>query len=476
MFNKLFFSLFKVLDLFTFGFTSKVVMGLNAVVPLTPLTQTQAGVAGLTAVAYNKKLADEPVLGSVWDKLIGHVQVDNFGRVLKVPSGSVFLQTDTKLKGSIPHEIRIGLDRPYHECPRLGRNQNMLGFEENQRWKWTTLNYNEVKKSFMYWGWGVDANDQEYYNAMRNVTPKAKFYHAELRDQRIQEAICLSIERTLTMPPVNRSQQVNPHVFVCNTALGGQPVYHPQTVIQTATGACCTTPTYRNTYIERIGDALFAATNSGANPEFCYLDVEQLLALDYHCRQTLKMPALRIAGKEYRLFVVPDSVATWLANPNNTQSLGAAWVQYAALPTEVQSLPGVLGAVRNLLIVENLRHPTVTLGGADEAWTLEFGFMYPGNNDCRNMAAYSSDSADLNYVFDVGYVLGQNGLFEWIANALRYNLKESTEYQKINGLGTILNGGIQLIIYDNDTNTPTSFYHNGTCLVLMAKPVLVTLQ
>ena len=447
-----------------------------ATVPTTPRTFTQQGVNGLTAKAYNKRLNEESVLGSVWDKLQGMVTVDALNKNLdSIPENIIFMKIETKLQGEIPNSIQLGMERPYNEAPRLGSAEAMLGQEENRRWKELTVYYNEIKKSFKFFGWGINANDQDFYGkVMKKVSPGAIKYFAELRDQRIHEALILTKEKALTKTPVSASQQFNPNIFIPNTDLGNMPSYDADATTVSGAGTYPFSDSMIGDYPEHIGDRLYAATNSGANPAYAYLNVESLLALDYHCAQTLKMPTINIGGTNCRILVLPSSQATRLCNPANTGSLGALWQEVANLNTEIQSLPGIMGKVRELLIVENQRFPTITLGGSDGSWTLQPGYMYPGNNDGRNSTTWSNTSGDLNYVFDVGYVLGPNAMVEWVANPLQYNLKETTEYGQIQGQGAYTNAGIQLCVYDEDTETDTSYYQNSSCLVLMTKPQLVT--
>jgi hypothetical protein len=148
----------------------------------------------------------------------------------------------------------------------------------------------------------------------------------------------------------------------------------------------------------------------------------------------------------------------------------------SGLPSQLQELPGVLGMIRSLLIIENDRFPTLTLGGANGSWTFNPGYMHCGNNDGRNTACFSNTSGDLNYAFHLGYVLTQNAVVEWVAKNLDYGLKETTEYEKIVGIGSKTEAGIQLAMFDNDTPTDTTYYHNASCIVPIAAPIIITVK
>ncbi len=445
-----------------------------ATVPGTPSNFTTKGVVALTPIKFlNTVLGQESVLGSVWDVLSSMVTAEGPDyKINQVPRNSVAMKLDTGLQGKIPSQIKVAFHRPYQECPREGTTNEMLGYEEDSRWKYMHLYYNEIKKSFKFFGWGKFANEHDYYNGLKRVSPDIINWWAEYHDKRVQEAILMRYERALTENDTNLLQQFNPNWFIPNTAVCGQPAYDKHDLTH-EDGECPCGDTFSGHWVETIGDALFAATNSGANPEYCRMLVEGLIALDWYAANTIKMPLINVGGEMCRLYVCPSDMAAVLVNPFLDGTLGA--IHKSGLPKELQmKFPGIIGKVRNLLVNENMRYPTITLGGSDGAWTLTPNFVYPGNNDCRNLDCFSNTSGDLNYVFNIGYVLGPNAYVEWIANPLEYTLKETTEYQKIVGQGSRTCAGIQLAVYDNDTKTDTSWYHNASIIVPTSAQNIVT--
>ena len=444
--------------------------------PTSPISATASAtsVNDLIPQLFNKQLAEESVLGSIYDKLSGMATVTG-DKSVEMPYSSILMKVETSLGGSTPQKIQIGMEQPLQNCPRLGTEQALLGNEENVRMKQMTVYYNEIKHAMKYFGWGYYSNEQEFYGQLKRVTPKLINYFAELRDQRIQEAILMTYEEALVVAPhTSNAQMFNPNWFVPNTAVCNQPSYDSTALSKSVDGTCPTSDTWTGDFVEVLGDALYAATNDTANPEYCMLMVEGLLGLEQWLAQTVKMPKVKVGGKELWVYAMPSSHAKVFKNPFQTGSGGALFTQ--GLPTEVLNYPGVIGAFGNLLIVENERFPTLTLGGADGFWSLQAGFMYPGNNDGRNTDCFSNTSGSLNYVFDVGYVLGKDALIEWIANPLKMNLKETTEYEQIVGQAAYTCAGIQLVKYDNDTKSDTTYYCNGSAIVPVAAPAIITVK
>jgi hypothetical protein len=446
-------------------------------VPATGTSLAGASASALRAVAFNKQLQEESILGSIWDKLSDTVKVDPMNaNIDQVPMNTLLLKIESTLQGKIPTAVVIGMKRPYSECPRLGPSQRILGYEEKSKWRYTSARYNEIKKGVTDFGWGMYSNEQEFYDNLKKVTPGMIQYFAELHDQRVHEALMMTMEKCLITDPWTAfSQQFNPNWFVPNTQIQSMPAYDSAALSVAVAGTCPQSDTLTGDFVEDIGDALFKATNSGANPEYCQLLVDGLIALDFHARQNIKMPKVKIGKGLYRVLVLPSSMGAVLKNPKVNGSIAEA-LKYtlSSADPKVLELPMLLGIIGDMIIVENERYPTLTLGGMANGWTLQPGFMYPGNNDGRNTGAWSNASGDLNYVFHMGFLLGQNALIEFVANPLKYNLKEFTEYEQIVGQAGWTGAGLQLPVFDQDTKTDLSYYLNSSILVPIAAPSLVT--
>ena len=443
----------------------------NVVAPTAPSTLTDMSAIALQMKAFNKTLRTESVLHDVFEKLVGDIRTDPRG--IQIPE-AIFLRLEQPPQGT--HSAVVPLLKSLELAPREGNLETMLGNEENLRLKHLTVFYNEIKKSVASFGWGIDYNDLSYMNVYGQINPLMTRFFAEWRGRRIREASLLTVARELTKSPISIVQHFTPNIFVANTLLGSMPTFDTTAHLVT-TGAYPVHDKFEDAtaadeYIESIGDALEAATNAGANGEFANMDVQDLLALAWHVEHNLLIEPIMIDGQPTHIFLIPSNHAVKLSDPTTTGTLGDVWKSVTYLTKKEQDIPAVLGRVKNLLLVSDSRYPTVKKAGLDSDWTLEVGFLNPGRNDGRIHTAFADGT---NEVWDIGFVYGKGALVEWVSNPLKY-ATEQTEYGQLQGKGAFQMAGIQMAVFDEDTQTNTSFQQNSSCAVFMSKADLVTVQ
>jgi hypothetical protein len=172
-------------------------------------------------------------------------------------------------------------------------------------------------------------------------------------------------------------------------------------------------------------------------------------------------------------------------NPIQAGSMGSLWTSVSNLSKEEASYPGMLGRYDCLYFVVDDRAPTLTVTGASGSYAIQPGFAQPGNNDDRNLLPWSNASGTENYVFDMNYVLGSEGIAEWIVDS-ETMVDEYANYKQDLGKGLYTCGGIQLATFDKDTpddaNNSASTglgktgIHRGTCLVLSSRRSIATIR
>jgi len=400
---------------------------------------------------------------------------------------TIFMQFFTPPKAA--HSFTFALTTPLQKAPQEGNEENMLGNEEDLDLLHLTLRYNEIKKAVAHRGWGIDYNDLSWTGIYGTITPKLQKFYQELRGRRIREALMLIYASELTKSPVSLTQQFNSNIFICNTAIGSMPQWDVGALTATA-GSVDTLGYYPdktfsglNTYVEYIAASMMTASGTGTTST-ATLTVNQLASLELYCRTRLQMEPITMGGTKGYVFLVPADVAAYLCNPKESGSMGDVWQATAALSKEEQSIPGMLGRYRSLWFVEDDRAPTLTVSGSAGSYTLQPGFVQPGNNDDRNLNPWSNVSGSVNYVWEVGFVLGASALAEWIVDKLAY-AQESTEYGKFLGKGSYSSGGIQLCRFDKDTPDDAddsggtaagkTIIQRGSCMVLISRrPVAAT--
>lgn len=450
------------------------------VTPATPTSIVAMGAAALQIKAYNTKLRTESILNDVFEKLSAVIDYSEKGA--NVPD-AIFLKLEKAVTGA--HSITLPLVMRLSGAPTYG-NTVLIGQEESLVLRHMTVYYNLIRKAVATEQYGVNANDVSAYDLYGQIGPLMVDYFAELRGKRIREASMLTIASELVEAPISLKHKFNSNIFVPNTALGGMPVYDTLASTEATSAAYPYSNAMSDNSGGRIDDiyrVLGNATNGFASPERAILTIESLLALDYHCVENLKHEPIMIGGQATLVFAIPSTQMIKLLNPagdpatTGGRNIGWIWKEVSALQKIEQMIPGAYCRVRHLLLVEDTRYATLTVGGSLGAATLTPGFLQPGNNDGRNRAPYSAAS---NRVFDVGCVYAKGGIVEWIVQPLKY-ATEAYDYEMIKGKGAYQCAGIQLVQYNVDPSSGTASddatnYNRGTCLVIMAQPTLVTVS
>ncbi len=454
-------------------------------VPGTANTLTDMGATALRQAAWNQTLREDNVL----DDVFNHLQTGMDVRVaqMEIPN-AVFMQFPAPPQ--FVNRLTFAMSTPLKEAASMGNNTNILGTGEDIDLFHLTLRYNELKKAIKYRGWGIDYNDLSWTGIYGQINQKAKNFFMELRGRRIREALMLSYGEELTASPVSLKQQFNDNIWIPNLDLGDMPTWDI-TDLTKDDGSIDALNYYPsrtfsglNTYVEAIGAAMVSAAGSGGT-SLAYLDVENLAALEYYVEVTLHLRKIQIGSERGYIFLLPKSVAAYLVNPNVSGSMGAAWVQYAALSTKEQSIPGMLGRYGCLWFVIDSRSPTLTLSGSEGSYALTPGFVQPGDNDDRNRNPWSAASGSVNYPFDVGYVLGAGAVAEWVVSKLQ-NGMESTEFGKLLEKGFYEMGGIQLPRFEKDTpddannsggtGAGKTAINRGSCMVLISRRPIAAIK
>jgi len=438
-----------------------------------PVVQGNILTAALQIRAYNTKLRTESVLPDVFETLSSEIKYSENGT--KMPDAILMKLEKSAAPGA--HTQVVPLLMRLQGAPTYGQT-TLVGTEETLRVRHMICYYNLIRKAVAMEGYGVNANDMAAYNLYGQVQPMLSEWFKELRGKRLREASLLRYASELVEANIGSTTALKHHfnsnIFVCNRALGGMPVYD----VDEETEAVHTYPAngaigdsgYE--YVDKICEVLSAATNAFANPERAVLSLEALLALDYHCTVNLKLEPIDMGGKPTLIFVVPSAGLIKLLNPANSTGVGAIWKDVMALTKFESAVPGAQFRVRNLLIVEDMRHATVTVnaGGSTPNYTLTPGFYQPGNLSGRNDSPWNNTT---NRVFDVGCVYGKGALTEWKVQALKF-ATESYDYELVQGKGAYECSGIQLTQFNVDTETEASNFNRGSCIVLLPKGGLVT--
>lgn len=422
-------------------------------IPGTPSTLSGLGSTGIRRVYWESKLRRDSIRPSVFEQLKGAIKVvDN---VISTVKTGIFIEINQPPESS--QSVRLSMRTPLRKAPIYGTGNDVLGNEDEQGLIWTELFYNEIKKGVKYKKWGYDFNDTRYLNYVETNSEAITEFMAENRDTRIHQALTVTYADELTYAPVSASPIFNKNWVLPNISDASYPAW--DLTAPTVTNGAADSDSYYSsrTYsgatsmVENIAAALLSASGTGSTSK-ALMTVDFLAQLSYYLPSQLIMEPIELDGVATYIILVADRVANWMMNPNNTGSWGSHMKSVAEYkdPQRMQLLGEFGRAYGNLVFVRNLRAPTLKVSGSAGSYTLQVGYVQPGNNDDRNNSDWSATSGSLNYVFDLCYALGKNALAEYVVDPMRSDLFENTEYGKIEGRAAYMGSGMQLLWFDKD--------------------------
>lgn len=425
----------------------------------TAVVGTPTGLSGMNAtalrrIAFDKKLREDSILPSVFSALETALKV--VGDQIVVEKAGILMKISPEKAGG-GQSVRLALAKPFRKAPQYGTSKPMLTNEDERDLLWTELYYNEVKKSIKYYKYGFFHNDTQYLGWVESQGPALTTYMQELRDLRMHQALLLGRSEELTEDPLGLSQPLNPNWVIPNLDDSRNPAW--DLTAMTVTDGDADDDGYYSSrsysgataFAENIAARMLEGSGVGSTG-LALLTVDTFYYIRDYVVNVLRVEPLWLDGKPTYVLLVPSRVYTWCMNPNNAGSLGEAFQKYECYKSSERiQLPYEFGRIcGNMILCENHRAPTITVGGEAGTYSLNFGFCCPGDNDDRNMGNWSNTSGSTNYVFDCVIGLGANAVAEYLHDPLNTKLFEQTEYGKIEGRGAYLGEGLQLPMWDKD--------------------------
>jgi len=388
--------------------------------------------AALVQEYWDNELANETLQQDIFSNL---VSIFDDTTDIPLPEDAVVMQTSLPSTGE-----RTGTFGFLHALTEAGGEGDLftqIGNEETLRQKSFTAYFNEFSHAVSGWQYGIHFSDSKPYKIQdENMTKATKLlgnHGFERFGLYRRQALLETYSQNLTASPVSLTQRWNPHWYIKNLFDTQQPVYS----------------TNNATFTARIVTALQAA-GTGINAA---LDAHYLLALSNRAK-ALRIAPLVINGKNRYILTIPSEQTVWASSLDIAGSLGAWWSDYSRLKEEKLMFPGLLGEWKNILLVEDERAPTLTIGGSAAPFTLTANYMRYGNDDERDVSSGARQ---------VGFLLGKAPLVEWYPDKIHHEM-DDYNYKKWLGKGYFGMIGDSLRIYDQATPTDTSFQQNS-CIV-----------
>jgi hypothetical protein len=424
-------------------------------------TLTTMHATALKKVLFDAKLRQPEVLPSIFTNMRGQARVVN--KEIMIEKTGIITTINADPSGPQQEHV-MGMVKPYRYAPVMGTTADKMANIEGDDLLWAKLYYNEFFKAFKRYGWGFNFNETAYLKLAQTNMPRLLLYMAEAYDWRCQEALMLMGDPALAEDPVGYTQQFNPNWLIPGLTEANFPAYDVDAPTKVA-GSADSDGYYSSRYFygadsfaETLAAQILSASGTGETPSNM-LTGEFLQQMINYLRAVIKMPTVPLDGIDTIVVAVPSRVKNWLLNKNNTGSLGELITNKAAYQQNRGSLviPNELGRLvdQGVLLVENMRGPTLTVGGSEGAYTLTPGFMMPGDNDDRNNADWSNTSGSTNYVFDVVEVLGAEALFHLKVDEMNTKLSESEVFGQNEAKGAYIGDGIQIAMFDKDAASRT---------------------
>ena len=355
---------------------------------------------------------------------------------IPIPNDALVMSANLPVNGE--RAAHLGFLKSLQGGGQEGDLAVQIGNEETLRTRDMTAYFNEFSHAVSGWNYGIHAHDAKPYGIydpqMKKATMLLSDHANEKRGLYRRQALLERLSQNLTASPHGFTQTWNPNWYVKNLRDSQQPAYSTNNATHTA----------------NIVNALLTA-GTGINAA---LDGHYLLALS-NWAKAQRIEPLIINGKKRYILTVPSEQTIWFSSLDIAGSGGSWWSSYARLNDEESlSFPGLLGEWKNILLVEDERAPTLTIGGSAAPFTLTANYLFPGNVDNRD----ETDTAR-----QVGFLLGKAPLIEWEPVKIHHRY-EDFNYEKWIGKGYFGMIGDTLRMYDQGTPTNTSFEQHS-CIV-----------
>ena len=345
---------------------------------------------------------------------------ENYNTKKKTVPNAIYMTVDGL--ESTSHTHRLPMVMPLSGAPTYGNVQSQVSREENIITKYNTIYKNDYSHAVVNQMFGIDAQDKRFYNIIEQEMPLLGTYFKELKGVHIRQALLERYSENLTTAsPTNAviASEWSPNFYIKNLLDSQQPVFSPN----------------NTTYTNRIGTALTTA-GTGVNT-IC--DFNYLMALEHYASYSKRIQPLMIGGKQKYVVLIPANQARFLKDPSLVGSFGSIWTQYNRMNNEAMNWPNILGEMGSLILIEDPRAPTLTIGGTSAPFTLTAGYLYPGNSDRRDTSVEARD---------VGFLIGKGALVDWTAESVHYETEDALTYGKFRGKGGFGTNGCQQAQYD----------------------------
>lgn len=425
-------------------------MGINNYTGLTNLNR-QAVIT-----KYSNDLRRQAILRDIYTNVRGE-DIIYQGQRLSIPNGIYTKMKSSDVSGA--NNVRVILKVPVN-ANILGGNAVALGTEIAPIIRSGTLyrnNYRFVVQAPP--GYGESRLDAEPYGLyeehVRDLAPHAAAEEGlEIRMALVETfGWNLRFGSTVTVCPA----QFNRNTFVAGLPVNQQPVFHP------------TWQTYTNRICQGID---LAAGGDGTGSSNWTQRITEMLngnTLDSLMRWALRrrMTPLTIGGRSAFVLTISQLQAQRFSDPAVADSMGSRWVPQNRLSEHTQNWYGVIGKYvsatgADVYCVVDERLPTLWPTGSAAPFGLATGYVWPTDNDLRNL--------EEDNIRDACILHGKGALVNLEPERM-HMIHQDWDYDLRNGAGYAGNRGIQQLQFDTSPADPTgaSRQYFGSAIVICSR-------
>lgn len=396
-------------------------------------------------VGYNKKLQIKSLPEDIYTALSGLTKAE---ADTMIPS-AIYLTVEAEaLNGS--NSAVVTMKKPLTGAGVFG-NTVAIGNEERPVTKSFRVYRNNCRKVITTPGYGTTKLDADYLGLYPKHIDDLSTWNKEQEGLEIRQAFLETWGYSLTFGDTAATcvQNWNPNIFVCGLPIRScSPAYSSNTATYTTNIVTSVIAAGGGSILPTIGQTLNQPNLSNLSN----------FALE---RRITPLPIAGLPGGKGYVLTVSERQAAFISDPAWSQRNLGSLIRRDQLPEKTANWPGVIGAYKDILIVIDVRQPTLNPTGSSSPFGLSAGYLWPGDIDLR----YRDDRD----VIDTAFLHGAGSIFKWEPERL-HHIQQEDDYGKVVGHGTARVWGHRIPIYDQQVPNMGSAEYFGGILVLCRIP------
>lgn len=396
---------------------------------------------------FQTQVHHESLPDDIFDHLAGDVIYPGDNTPPDLPE-AIYLRLDAQSDEA--RTVKVPMVKDLVQDPTLGSDGTQEGNEEDITTKFFQMHYTDLSHATTNRAFGIQARDKLPYRLFQMRTPLLGRYFKQYFGVMRRQALLEGISENLAEAPHFLDATLSRNWWIPNTSDNNQPGYD----------------TSENVHVANLVQAMLSAGTGVA----AMASVENILALEQYARNVAKIDTLMFAeGFDGYVLTLPSPQATWLKNPNQIGQLGELFISAQAMGQTARAMyPGLLGRIGNIVLVEDQRYPTLTLGGSGSAGSGSTGLssITPQYRRMGDADDGSSDPRDFSATSrQVSFLLGSRAICEWMPEGFHWEWQYES-YDKEFGSGLFCSVGIKRVEFDVGTGaSSTTLQQRGSIVI-----------